>query len=196
MITIDTTNMCSHLQSKLFEEDGIYHSLWIAMQDDPELTAVVRSRQLHIYRNGKKVLVLAGKSAPKVIREDSICELLQIERIKWMEQRFNNALAAIKDGSADSLKAIKEDVAELSKYYGSKLWKQDFAADEAGILPPDLKPKLGYFPLTSNAEYCQKMVFGICSLTIVMFKRRNSDGKYSTILSDSHQHRDLPGLWH
>ena len=139
MITIDTTNMCSHLQSKLFEEDGIYHSLWIAMQDDPELTAVVRSRQLHIYRNGKKVLVLAGKSAPKVIREDSICELLQIERIKWMEQRFNNALAAIKDGSADSLKAIKEDVAELSKYYGSKLWKQDFAADEAGILPPDLK---------------------------------------------------------
>ena len=139
MITIDTTNMCSHLQSKLFEEDGIYHPLWIPMQDDPELTAVVRSRQLHIYRNGKKVLVLAGKSAPKVIREDSICELLQIERIKWMEQRFNNALAAIKDGSADSLKAIKEDVAELSKYYGSKLWKQDFAADEAGILPPDLK---------------------------------------------------------
>ncbi len=31
------------------------------MQDDPELTAVVRSRQLHIYRNGKKILVLAGK---------------------------------------------------------------------------------------------------------------------------------------
>lgn len=57
MITIDTTNMCSHLQKKLFEENGIYHSLWIAMQDDPELTAVVRSRQLHIYRNGKKVIL-------------------------------------------------------------------------------------------------------------------------------------------
>ena len=105
MITIDTTNMCSHLQRKLFEEDGIYHSLWIAMQDDPELTAAVRSRQLHIYRNCKKVLVLAGKSAPKIIREDAICELLQIERIKWMEQRFNNALAAIKDESAASLKS-------------------------------------------------------------------------------------------
>ena len=75
-MTIDTTNMCSHLQKKLFEEDGIYHPLWIAMQDDPELTAVVRFRQLHIYRNGKKVLVLAGKSAPKIIREDRICELL------------------------------------------------------------------------------------------------------------------------
>ena len=139
MITIDTTNMCSHLKRKLFEEDGIYHSLWIAMLDDPELTAVVRSRQLHIYRNGKKVLVLAGKSVPKVIKEDSICNLLQIERIKWMEQRFDKALAAIKDGSAVSLKAIKEDVAELSKYYGSELWKLDFAADEAGNLPPDLK---------------------------------------------------------
>lgn len=78
MKTIDTTNMCSHLQRKLFEEDGIYHPLWMALQDDAELMAVVRSRQLHIYRNNKKVLVLAGKVAPKVIREDRICELLPI----------------------------------------------------------------------------------------------------------------------
>ena len=68
--------MCSHLQKKLFEEDGIYHYLWLAMQDDPELTAVVRSRQLHIYRKDKKVLVLAGKSAPKIIREDKLCEMI------------------------------------------------------------------------------------------------------------------------
>ena len=72
MISIDTTNMCSHLQKKLFNEDGVYHHIWMAMQDDDELTAVVRSRQLHIYRNGKKVLVLAGKAAPKIIREDRI----------------------------------------------------------------------------------------------------------------------------
>ena len=75
-MTLDTTNMCSHLQKKLFDEDGEYHHLWLAMQDDPELTAVVRSRQLHIYRNGKKVLALAGKSAPKVLRDDSICEMI------------------------------------------------------------------------------------------------------------------------
>jgi hypothetical protein len=76
MITLDTTNMCSHLQKKLFDEDREYHRLWMAMQDDPELTAVVRSRQLHIYCNGKKVLVLAGRSAPKIIREDPICEMI------------------------------------------------------------------------------------------------------------------------
>ena len=75
-MTIDTTNMCSHLQKKLFEEKGEYRRLWMAIQDNSELTAVVRSRQLHIYRNGKKVLVLAGKAAPKIIREDQICELL------------------------------------------------------------------------------------------------------------------------
>ena len=78
-MTIDTTNMCSHLQNKLFEEDGIYHHIWLAMQDDPELTAVVRSRQLHIYRNGKKILVLAGKATPKVIREDRLCDMLKKE---------------------------------------------------------------------------------------------------------------------
>ena len=76
MMNVDTANMCSHLQKKLFEEDGVYHHLWTTLQDDPELTAVVRSRQLHIYRNGKKVLVLAGKSAPKIIKSDRICEML------------------------------------------------------------------------------------------------------------------------
>ena len=77
MESIDTTNMCSHLQRKLFDADGEYHRIWPAMQDDPELTAVVRSRQLHIYRNGKKILVLAGKSDPKFIKEDPICEMLK-----------------------------------------------------------------------------------------------------------------------
>ena len=75
-MTVDTTNMCSHLQKKLFDEDGEYHRLWMTLQDDPELTAVVRSRQLHIYRNGKKVLVLAGKSAPKILREDPVLEMI------------------------------------------------------------------------------------------------------------------------
>ena len=74
--SIDTSNMCSHLQKKLLEDDGIYHVLWTSIQEDPELTAVVRSRQLHIYRNGKKVLILAGKAAPKVIREDALCGML------------------------------------------------------------------------------------------------------------------------
>ena len=58
---VDTINMCSHLKRKLFEEDGPYHKIWLALQADNELLAIVRSRQLHIYRNGKKILILAGK---------------------------------------------------------------------------------------------------------------------------------------
>jgi len=73
---IDTTNLCSHLQRKLFEPDGIYHQIWLTIKDDDEVTAVVRSRQLHIYRNGKKVLVLAGKAQPKVIKDDKLAHLL------------------------------------------------------------------------------------------------------------------------
>ena len=71
-MTIETTNMCSHLQRKLLEPDGIYYPIWQAIQDDETLAVVVRNRQLHIYRNGKKILVLAGKAQPKAIREDKL----------------------------------------------------------------------------------------------------------------------------
>ena len=77
MTNIDTTNMCSHLKKKLFEADGIYHSVWEAIQKDEELSAVVRSRQLHIYRNGKKIMVLAGKAAPKLICNDRLKQLIE-----------------------------------------------------------------------------------------------------------------------
>ena len=33
-MTIDTTNLCSHLQKKLFEPEGIYYPIWQAMQND------------------------------------------------------------------------------------------------------------------------------------------------------------------
>ena len=59
------------------DADVIYHPIWQTIQDDPELTAVVRSRQLHIYRNGKKLLVLKGKAEPQIVREDPVCKLLK-----------------------------------------------------------------------------------------------------------------------
>ena len=86
---IDTTNMCSHLQRKLFDADGEYRAIREQIERDPELTAIVRSRQLHIYRNGKKILVLAGKSAPKIIREDELTQstiLIRVETISALTQ--------------------------------------------------------------------------------------------------------------
>ena len=78
-MTRDTAKRCSHLQKKLCEPDGVYYPIWQAMKDDETLTAVVRSRQLHIYRNGKKILILAGMAQPKIIREDKLNELIIIK---------------------------------------------------------------------------------------------------------------------
>lgn len=77
MITIDTSNMCSHLRQKLFDEDGEYHRLWQAVYEDNDLSAVVRSRQLHIYRGDKKILILKGKAEPQIIKDDVIVRLLK-----------------------------------------------------------------------------------------------------------------------
>lgn len=65
----------------------------------------------------------------------------QIARIRLMERRLNQALAAMKrlDSALEKYEAAQEAIAALSEYYGSDLWKQDFAADEAGLLPEGLK---------------------------------------------------------
>ena len=132
MTTMDTTNMCSHLQRKLFDEKGEYNQIWLALQDDPELTAVVRSRQLHIYRNGKKVLVLAGKSAPKILREDPICEMLkQVETTELFRTSQSWDGAALPDypQGRPELVAVKYVIPQ-----GSKLGWHHHDAMNHGVL--------------------------------------------------------------
>ena len=65
----------------------------------------------------------------------------QLQRIRKMERRLNRASAALKrlSSAIDKYEEAKEDIAALSNYYGSDLWKQDFADDEAGRLPANLK---------------------------------------------------------
>lgn len=65
----------------------------------------------------------------------------QIERIKQMKLRLERAAAAVMEVSAalDKYEAVQEDIAVLDEYYGSETWKQDYADDEAGLLPVDLK---------------------------------------------------------
>lgn len=65
----------------------------------------------------------------------------QTERIRQMEQRLERSAAAVMALSAalDRYEEEKEDISALEAYYGSETWKQDFADDEAGLLPPSLK---------------------------------------------------------
>lgn len=65
----------------------------------------------------------------------------QIERIQYMEQLLDFVVEERKepDISHDKQERIQEAIRILSEYYGSDEWKQDFADDEAGLLPKDLK---------------------------------------------------------
>ena len=129
---MDTTNMCSHLQRKLFDEKGEYNRIWLALQNGPDLTAVVRSRQLHIYRNGKKVLVLAGKSAPKILREDPLCEMLkQVETVELFRTSQSWDGAALPDypQGRPELVAVKYVIPQ-----GSKLGWHHHDAMNHGVL--------------------------------------------------------------
>jgi hypothetical protein len=67
--------------------------------------------------------------------------MTQVERIKVMEQRLDKASAAVMQLSValDGYIAIGEAIRELAAYYGSNVWKQDLADDEAGRLPRDMK---------------------------------------------------------
>ncbi|MBR1800765.1 MAG: DUF4298 domain-containing protein [Bacteroidaceae bacterium] len=65
----------------------------------------------------------------------------QIGRIQQMERCLDRASQAVMHLSAalDEYAASQDALRLLSDYYGSELWKQDFAADSAGLLPQDLK---------------------------------------------------------
>ena len=65
----------------------------------------------------------------------------QLQRIHKMERHLNRASAALKrlSSALDKYEEAKADIAALANYYGSDEWKQDFAADEAGRLPKNLK---------------------------------------------------------
>ena len=72
----------------------------------------------------------------------------QIERITYYENILNEAEKAVSDCETASethcaaqraLLALRGRIAELGRYYGSGEWKNDLAADEAGLLPPDLR---------------------------------------------------------
>ena len=60
-------------------------------------------------------------STPEAVQE-------QIKRINYYEEIMQKA----ENGSPEMLR-------QLSDYYGSPEWKRDYAADEAGLLPSDLK---------------------------------------------------------
>lgn len=65
----------------------------------------------------------------------------RIERIRKYEEMLERASdAALKlEEALDAYENIQEEVRQLEAYYTSKEWKDDFEADEKGLLPNGLK---------------------------------------------------------
>ena len=89
----------------------------------------------------------------------------QTARIQQMEQHLDRASAAVMELSAalDKYREAQESLSALNVYYGSEDWQKDFAADEAGLLPRDLKRGVlsedaVYDLITDNHELAVRMM--------------------------------------
>ena len=73
-------------------------------------------------------------------KSDRIMEK-QLQRIMYMEQlmeKMSDALESL-SGAAEEYLALRPQIQELTAYYESEQWRQDFEDDSAGKLPARLK---------------------------------------------------------
>ena len=65
----------------------------------------------------------------------------QIERITHMEQILDEATEAVSSlsESLEKYSAVQDKLQELSAYYSSEQWRQDFDDDSVGKIPSNLK---------------------------------------------------------
>ena len=67
--------------------------------------------------------------------------MTQIERIAYMENILQEAADILGQFGPmlERYEAIQSQIMTLQTYYGSQKWRDDFASDAAGLLPPDLR---------------------------------------------------------
>lgn len=65
----------------------------------------------------------------------------QIERIRHMEQTLDTVSEAVQhlSDALDAYTAVQPQLEELIRYYESPQWLADYDADNAGLIPTDLK---------------------------------------------------------
>lgn len=71
----------------------------------------------------------------------SLVLMTQLERITHMESLLDRGAEVVLqfEKAMENMAAIRPVVAELEAYYSSPEWRADLEADEAGLLPHDLK---------------------------------------------------------
>ena len=65
----------------------------------------------------------------------------RIDRIVRMEALFDKSEEVVKrlEAALEDFAELQPDIEALEAYYDGPDWRADFEADEAGLLPPDLK---------------------------------------------------------
>ena len=139
--------------SPAFHSKGIGYATWCEIEAmHPEVTVwktvtpYFEKRNIHFYVNRCDFHIVEYFNEHHCAPDDKDGELFemfrfekilpstpesiqaQIRRITYYEDMMQQA----ESGSVDQLKA-------LSEYYISDAWKRDYAADEAGLLPKDMK---------------------------------------------------------
>ena len=91
--------------------------------------------------------------------------MTQLERIAHYEALLDQINAAVTDldRALETFAAVQPLVRELDAYCGSDDWRRDYADDEAGRLPADLKRGVlsedgAYDVLTDNRELLARML--------------------------------------
>lgn len=64
-----------------------------------------------------------------------------LQRIAAMEAAFDRTALAVQmlEAALDTYETVKVDIDRLTEYLESGAWREDFEADEAGLVPVDLK---------------------------------------------------------
>lgn len=64
-----------------------------------------------------------------------------IQRIVAMEAAFDRTALAVQmlEAALDTYETVKVDIDRLTEYLESGAWREDFEADEAGLVPGELK---------------------------------------------------------
>ena len=80
-------------------------------------------------------------SQPDITNEDVKANESQLARIYRMEGILNKSGKAVRDlqEALDRYVSLEEEIRELELYYTDGQWQNDFADDEAGKLPRDLR---------------------------------------------------------
>jgi len=64
-----------------------------------------------------------------------------IQRIVAMEAAYDRTALAVRmlESALDTYETVKVDIDRLTEYLESGAWREDYEADEAGLVPGDLK---------------------------------------------------------